>query len=100
MRVGSLRAGQVAQLQCLILRVVPFETERRPSSVLGIDTQRGAQYAAGLGNGGLGGVRFAAGVEHDEVVDDALIAHRSHWDTGLTELRMDQDRRRDPRIPT
>jgi hypothetical protein len=44
-------------------------------------------------------VRFAAGVEHDEVVDDALIAHRSHWDTGLTELRMDQDRRRDPRIP-
>ncbi len=39
-----------------------------------------------LGDGGAGGVCAAQGVEHDEVVDDALVAHRGDGDTGGAQL--------------
>jgi zinc/manganese transport system permease protein len=45
-----------------------------------------AQGGGGEVDGGLGGVGLAQGVEHDEVVDDALVADRGHRDSGRAEL--------------
>src|SRR5580700_9677034 len=44
--------------------------------------QGGAEKLPALGGGGLGGVSVAQGVEHDEVVDSAVIAHRGDRDPG------------------
>src|SRR5436309_15965688 len=48
--------------------------------------QGGTQGGDGHRDGGLGGVGAAQGVEHHEVVDDALETHRGDRDAGLTEL--------------
>src|SRR5687767_7684630 len=49
-------------------------------------TQGGAQRADSERDRGLGGVCLAQGVEHHEVVDDGLEAHRGDGDPGFTEL--------------
>jgi hypothetical protein len=40
--------------------------------------QRGAQDGGCLGDRGIGGCRLTQGVEHHEVVDDALVPHCGH----------------------
>src|ERR1039457_3896232 len=48
--------------------------------------QGGAEELAALGGGGLRGVGVAQGVDHHEVVDDALVADRGNRDAGGAEL--------------
>jgi hypothetical protein len=48
--------------------------------------QGGAEELPALGRGGLGGVGVAQSVDHDEVVDDALVSDGGDRDADLTEL--------------
>ena len=49
--------------------------------------ESGPEELTALGDGALGGVGVAHGVDHDEVVDDALVADRGDRDAGRPQFR-------------
>jgi hypothetical protein len=51
-----------------------------------VGAKRAAEVADSLGDGGAGGLGAAQGVEHHEVVNDALVAGSGDGDAGGAEL--------------
>jgi hypothetical protein len=64
----------------------PHRRSEQPLRGSGACTERLAEELDRLGDRRLGGVCSAQRIEHDEVVDDALVADRGHGDAGLAEL--------------
>ena len=58
----------------------------RPGCAGLLVVQGSAQELPALGGGGQSGMGVAQGVDHDEVVDDALVADGGDGDAGLPEL--------------